>query len=246
MKMKQLCSTFCLLLLYVLFFLPVSSFAGPFVSAGGSASTPSVYEVTINKIEFKKSDGSYYTYLSTPATIDIGAASVQPGGTGGFASGQAPPPGTYTAMRVTIARTFGMTGSATNVGPAPATTCRTTTGAGTGPLTAGLVTYTVSNATNTSGQATKQSVLIPTSSDSSIENGMNNAGLLLINANEVQFEVPVSLTISETDTYLPFEIDFDVSNRMEFLNTGSCYVIPLPPTVTVTTSSGTQTFDSGI
>ena len=242
MKMNQLCSILCLLLLYVLFFLPGSSFAGPFVSAGGSAATPSVYEVTINKIEFKKSDGSYYTYLSTPVTIDIGAASVAPGGTGGFASGQNPPPGTYTAMRVTIARTFGMTGSAINVGPAgPLTTCRT---GGTGTTTIGV--YTVSNALSGSGTGIKQSVSIPTSSDSSIENNMNNAGLLLINANEVQFEVPVSLTISETDTYLPFEIDFDVSNRMEFLNTGSCYIIPLPPTVTVTTSSGTQTFDSGI
>ncbi len=241
MNIKKLCFLLFVLLLGVLFLLPIHSFAGPFVTAGGSAATPSVYEVTINKIEFKKSDGSYYTYLSTPVTIDIGAASVAPGGTGGYASGQNPPPGIYTAMRVTIARTFGMTGSATNVGPALATTCRT---GGTG--TASIGVYTVSNATNASGPATKQSVSIPTSTDLTVENAMNGAGLNLINANEVQFEVPVSLTISETDTYLPFEIDFDVSNRMEFLNTGSCYVIPLPPTVTVTTSSGTQIFDSGI
>lgn len=229
--------------------LSATSFAGPFKAAGGGSATPSVYEVTINKIELRRPDGSYYTYLGTPVTVDIGSASVAPGGTGGYASGATPPSGSYTGMRVTIARTFSMTGSASGVGPGlPSTVCRTG-GSGTGSLNpGGGVTYQISNATSAAGTPSKQTVAIPTSSDSSIENAMNGAGLNLINANEMQFTVPVAINVSAADTFMPLEIDFDVSNKMEFLTTGGgiCYVIPLPPTVTVTNAGATRTFESGI
>ena len=66
--------------------------------------TPSIYKVTINKVElYNSTTGEWVTVGEGEMTFDI--ASVNAGAiVGGYVSGKAIPEGTYTKMRVTVSR----------------------------------------------------------------------------------------------------------------------------------------------
>ena len=105
-----------------------AAFAGPFVTALGSAATPTQYVITFKTIEFRNAAGVYYTFFSGSQTLDIGSAAVAAGGVGGsVGSGQSLPAGRYDAIRVTFSRDFSITATsgASTVGPGAAAYCGT-------------------------------------------------------------------------------------------------------------------------
>jgi hypothetical protein len=217
--------------------------AGPFVTAGGSAATPTSYVVTVKTIEFRRSDGSYYTFFSGSQTVDIGSSAVAAGGVGGqVGSGQSLAAGTYDGIRVTMSRDFSITATsgASTVGPGAAAYCGT--GGSTSATTSG---YTVQVVTRSGSQVTpvSRTLSIPPQANTSINavSGMAVVGA----ASDIQVTHSLSsFTVLETDTVPPaFTVQFDVSNAVEFLNDGaSCYAIFLPPTVTYITPTGTTTY----
>lgn len=217
--------------------------AGPFVTSGGSAATPTSYIVTIKTIEFRRSDGSYYTFFSGSQTIDIGSSAVAAGGMGGqVGSSQSLAAGTYDGIRVTISRDFSITATsgASTVGPGAAAYCGT--GGSTSTTSGG---YTVQVVTRSGSQVTPTSrtLSIPPEADASI-NGVS--GMAVVGAsNDIQITNALSsFTVLDTETVPPaFTVQFDVSNGVEFLNDGTnCLVIFLPPTVTYITPTGTTTY----
>lgn len=229
---------------------PVAAWAGPFVTAGGKAATPTQYVITMKTIEFRRSDGTYYTFSSSPQTIDIGSSAVAAGGVGGsVGSGQSLPAGTYDAIRVTFSRDFAITASATSVGPdGPAANC------GTGGSTdATLSGYTVQVVNRSLGAVTTTSrtLSIPPQANATI-NGQ--PGMAVVGtANDIQVTNVISaFTVLATDTVPPaFTVQFDVTGGVEFLNNNpgsgvNCYAIFLPPTVTYITPTGTTTFAGGL
>jgi len=198
----------------------------------GTLATPTVYEVTITKIEFKNTSETYVTFFSGSVPLDI--ASANPGGAvGAIGQSSTLPSGTYTEMRITFSRTFGIVGSVADAGSGqPA---RTATG-----NPANQTQGTVSNigvATTDGATATKQSIPIPTGA--SVTTILTNNNMEEVAGNQIRFTVPssFSFTISEENAVMPnLRMNFDVTNSIEFLTTGvgSAVVIPLPPDVSVT------------
>lgn len=223
---------------------PVVS-AGPLVTAGGVAATPTVYKVNITKIEFF--NGGWVTYFSGSCVMDI--ASVAAGASaGGCGAGGTLPSGTYTQMRVTMSRTFTLSGSvADDTSGAGIQPCRTGTGLGTATIVGGAVTYSnTNNGSTDGGTATEQSILIPTASDNSIATAITNAGMG-IDATSLTMTINITYVIpaGEIAAASGFGVNFQVENKMEFIQTGagSCQLINLPPLITVTTPSGSFNFE---
>jgi len=221
--------------------------AGPLVDAGGVAATPSVYKVTITKIEFLKGT-TWATFFSGTCTIDI--ASVSAGGdAGSCGGGNTLDPGTYTQMRITINRTFGLKGSVTDAtAGAGAQACRTSTGAASTTATAGAITYSDINSGSTDGgTATEQTLSIPTASDGSIASTINAISGMSISSSSLTMTINLTFTVPEGEATAPsgISMDFQVENKLEFLTTGAgtCTVGNMPPIITVTTNSGTSTFE---
>lgn len=218
-----------------------SAFAGPFVTAGGKAATPTKYVVTIKSIEFRKTDGSYISFFSGSSSIDLGSGTVQPGGSGGtIGQGVSLGSGTYNGMRITVARSFTMSAAATSVGPGPAASCAT----GNGGADVTLSGYTVQTVvTGTSPADTTLS--IPPEANAAI-NGVS--GMAIVGAsNDLQITstIPNFSLDARTSTSPNMDVKFDVSNTVEFLNNGSCRAIVLPPTITVTPPGGSATTFAG-
>ncbi len=220
--------------------------AGPVVTAGGSGATPTSYVVTIKTIEFRRSDGSYYTFFSGSQTIDIGSSAVAAGGVGGqVGSGQSLPAGTYNGLRVTISRDFSISASATAVGPAGGGNFNCGTGGSTNSVQGGYTIQVVSAATNpTLVTPATRTLSIPPEADAAI-NGVS--GMAIVGGSS-DLQVTTSLspfTVLATNTVPPsFSVQFDVANTVEFLSAAGpvCYAIILPPTVTYTTPTGSTTF----
>lgn len=218
-----------------------SAFAGPFVSAGGKAATPTKYVVTIKSIEFRKTDGSFFTFFSGSSNIDLGSGTVQPGGSGGaIGQGVSLATGTYNGMRITLARSFTMNAAATSVGPAPAANCAT----GSGGADVTLSGYTVQ--TVVIGTSPVDATLsIPPEANTAI-NGVS--GMAIVGATndlQVTSTLPNFSVDARTTTAPNVAVKFDVANTVEFLNNGSCRAIVLPPTVTVTPPGGSDVTFAG-
>ena len=224
--------------------------AGPFVTAGGLAVTPTQYVITFKTIEFRRSDGSYFTFFSGSQTLDIGSAVAAAGGVGGsVGSGQSLPAGRYDAIRVTFSRDFSITATsgASTVGPAGGgffcgtggSTNATISDGGGGNWTVQVVTRSGSQVTPTS-----RTLSIPPEANTTID---GQSGMAVV-GNDIQVtNVITAFTVLATDTVPPaFTVQFDVSNGVEFLNDGTCYAIFLPPTVTYITPSGTTTYAGGL
>lgn len=230
----------------VLFAVGSVAFAGPIVTAGGKAATPTGYVVTIKTIEFRRSDGAYYTFFSGSQTIDIGSSATATGGVGGYiGSGQSLPAGTYDGMRVTISRDFSISASATAVGPAGGGNFNCGTGGSTNSVQGGYTIQVVSAATNpTLVTPTARTLSIPPEANTAI-NGVS--GMAIVGGSS-DLQVTTSLssfTVLATNTVPPsFGVQFDVANTVEFLSDAGpvCYAIILPPTVTYTTPTGSTTF----
>lgn len=224
-----------------------AAFAGPFVTAGGSAATPTQYVITFKTIEFRNASGAYVTFFSGSQTLDIGSAAVAAGGVGGsVGSGQSLPAGRYDAIRVTFSRDFSITATsgASTVGPGAAAYC------GTGGSTSGVLGgYTVQVVTRSGSQVTPTSrtLSIPPEANATI-NGQ--PGMAVVGAaNDIQVTNVISaFTVLATDTVPPaFTVQFDVAGGAEFLNNGTdCYAIFLPPTVTYITPTSTTTYAGGL
>ncbi len=222
-----------------------AAFAGPFVTAGGSAATPTQYVITFKTIEFRNASGAYVTFFSGSQTLDIGSAAVAAGGVGGsVGSGQSLPAGRYDAIRVTFSRDFSITASATGVGTGGAN-------CGTGSSAADVVLsgYTVQVVNRSGGAVTTTSDTLSVPSEANTAIG-NVSGMAVVGAaNDIQVtNVIPAFTVLATDTVPPaFTVQFDVTGGAEFLNNGTdCYAIFLPPTVTYITPTSTTTYAGGL
>lgn len=217
---------------------------GPLVTAGGTAATPTTYEITIRKVEFKRSDSSYYTFFEGASTFDLGSSNVASGQTvGAFAAGNSLEPGTsYSAIRLTVNSSFSMAGEVASAGGAQP--CRTGGAASGTAQVLGGVTMVTANATG--GVGSVQTVAAPTDSGgTTVATALAAAGMEDLGG-QYRMEVPLLLSVPADDTVPPaLQIDFDAANALEFLTTGvgTCVVMPLPPVISVTTPSGTTTFD---
>lgn len=218
-----------------------TALAGPFVTAGGKAATPTQYAITFKTIEFRRSDGSYFTFFSGSQTLDIGSAATAAGGVGGsIGSGQSLPAGRYDATRVTFSRDFSITASATSVG-----TGNANCGTGSAAADVSLNGYTVQvvNRSAVAVTTTSDTLSVPPEANGAI-NG--TSGMAVVGtANDIQVtNVMSAFTVLATDTVPPaFTVQFDVTNAVEFLDVSStCHAIILPPTVTYITPTGTTTY----
>lgn len=204
------------------------------VNFGGVAATPTVYEVTMTKVEFKNSAGSYVILAEGNATFDIAAATAG-AAVGAFASGQTLPPGSYTHIRFTLSRTFGLTGSIADAnGGQP---CRTNSANSSAGILPGSITG-VGDGTTDGAAGTKQSVPIPTGA--AVTTALTTMGITEVGGvggSAIQMEVAAPFTLPANATVMPsLRIDFDVANAMEFLTTGAgtCAAMPQPPVITFT------------
>ncbi len=211
-----------------------NAWAGPIVTAGGKAATPSKYVVTIKSIQFRRLDGTFWNFFSGASSIDLGSGRVQPGGSGGaIGEGVSIPAGSYNGIRVTVARTFTMNGSATSVGPGAAATCST---GGSGDIVSGGYTIQV---VNRNGSTDDRVLSVPPEANTAIGNvpGMAVVGSDL----QMTTSLPAFTVLATATTAPNVGVKFDVANTMEFLNTGAaCYAIVLPPTVTISDPGGSS------
>jgi len=198
--------------------------------AGGTDTTPTVYEVTVTKVEFQRADGTFFDLNTGNILLDI-ASSLAGQSVGAVAEGVILPAGAYTGMRLTFSRTFGITALIADAGMG--TRGFTTTGNGT--TTAGAITN-IGVATAGAGAATKQSVDVPDGGDA--DTAIANAGLTEVGTTELQMTTPFAFVIEEGDVMPAIQIDFDVTDAVEFAEPamGTVIVLPGAPTVTVTTS----------
>jgi len=201
---------------------------------GGVKAAPNVYKVTLKKIEFRRSDNSYYTFFDGSSQFDIASASAGEA-VGTFAQGASLPAGTYNQMRLTVSRIFQLTGSYTNAGSGQP--CRTNTGSSCSGSRGG-VSNLCDGATD-GGTATEQALYVPTGGAASTAiaaAGMEEIGDTA--TGDLRFPVSMSTTTVSADNTVPpsIRIDFDVADAMELLTTGvgACELTPTPPTITVT------------
>lgn len=218
--------------------------SGPLVTAGGAAATPTLYEITIRKVEFKRADNTYYTFFEGTSTFDLGSANASAGqSVGAFAAGNSLEPGvSYSAMRLTVNSAFAMAGQVTNAGSSQP--CRTGGGASGTAQVLNNVNMVTGNATG--GAGTRQTVSAPTDSGgTTVANALAAASMEDLGG-QYRMEVSLSLNVPVDNAVPPaLQISFDAANALEFRTTGvsTCVVMPLPPVITVTTPSGTTTFD---
>lgn len=199
---------------------------------GGTSTTPTVYEVTLKKIEFRQLGGTWVTFAEGIYTFDIASAGAGDA-VGAFATGSSLPNGTYDTMRVTLSRTFNMTFAA-NDATAGGLPCHTQTGNGTGTYN---VLFTNSGVgTQAAGAGTLQSVPIPT--ETQVTTALNNAGFTEVGGagGDIQASTPVAFVIEENSTPPSMRIDFNVTNSAEVKVTGpgACFVFPQPPGIAIT------------
>ena len=161
---------------------------------------------------------------------------------GSVGSGQSLPAGRYDAIRVTFSRDFSITASATSVG-----TGNANCGTGSSAADVTLGDYTVQVVNRNAGGAvttTSDTLSVPPEANGNINSTSGMAVVGTANENIQVTNVISAFTVLATDTVPPaFTVQFDVTNAVEFLDTGgTCYAIILPPTVTYITPTGTTTY----
>jgi len=201
---------------------------------GGVKAAPSAYKVTLKKIEFRRSDNSYYTFFDGSSQFDIASASAGEA-VGTFAQGASLPAGTYNQMRLTVSRIFQLTGSYADAGSGQP--CRTSAGNSCSGSMGGV--SSLCDGTTDGGTATEQTVYVPTGGAAStaiVAAGMEEIGDT--STGDLRFPVTMPATTVSADNTVPpsIRIDFDVADAMELLTTGvgTCELTPTPPTITVT------------
>ncbi len=197
-------------------------FAGPLI---GTETTPTTYDITVTKIEFQNDQGSWVTFAQGNFTFDIASVG-QYQTIGPIAEGTILPSDTYVAIRVTFLNSFGLTGSAINV-----VRLRTNTGNPANQVFAPAGLTGVGLATQDAAPATKQTIPIPT--DGAMP-ALLAAKNITIVGGSLQFDQAVNFTVKVGMPII--QIDFDVTNSMEFrfVPAMTYLVIPLAPSITVT------------
>jgi len=198
---------------------------------GGVMATPTTYVVTVTKIEFQKTDGSFVTFASGSSAFDI--ASVAAGQAAGtLAQGQSLEAGSYTGIRITFSRTFGMTGAVADAGGGqPA---RTQTGnAATQTAPPDFTSIGISTTDGAAG--TLQQIPVPFGT--AVTAALTAEGIEEVGLTELRTTYAHVFTVTPDQTVPPpVRVDFDVTGGIEFLTTGvgTAIVIPTPPSVNVT------------
>jgi hypothetical protein len=226
-KMKGFVRTIFLLML----FLAEGLFAQ--IIPGGVSATPTNYEVTILKIEFRNANGSYVIFDQGSFTFDI--ASVNSAQTiGNIGKGKALPNGTYNTIRLTLSRTFGLTGSVADAGGGQPARTNAGNGSIPAPPPYGGIGE-ISLATTDGAPGIKQSVTIPNGPD--VVPVLASMGMSFDAQGNLVCVYPIpSFTVSGGTVNFSFSnIDFSVVDGLEFLTTGvgQAIVCPAPPEVTI-------------
>lgn len=180
--------------------------------------TPTSYGVTLRRVEFQNSAGVWVPFFEGSTLIDVAAvnAGAQAGSVG---TGNSLPPGTYTALRVTVERSFALTGTTPNAGAA-------------GPLGPQPCSTGGPNGTNTGVAGTNpvsQTVPIP-------DNAFPPEGWEEVTDQTMRAGDAVSFTVPEGGAFEPsFSIGFSVTDAISFITTGAgtCQVFPGDVEVTV-------------
>ncbi len=190
---------------------------------GGTDTTPTAYEVTVTKIEFRNSAGTYVTFMEGSFLFDIASVSAN-GVCGAIGAGRTLPAGTYNEIRVTFSKIFGITGAVANAGSGqPARTATGNTSVAT--LNGGLIT-SVSSATTDGATATKQSVRIP--SGTAVTTGLATVGVTEVAGDQLQFSRAVSFSVEPGSALPAIQVSFDVTNTLELLTTGAGTAVAVP------------------
>lgn len=234
--------------------------AGPLVNSGGTAATPSVYKVIVEKIEFGKSDSTYFTFYTGSTALDI--ASVSAGETvANLGAGTEVPAGTYTTLRLTFSKNFTVKGSVSDAGSSLA--CQTSSSAS-GTTTLSNVVMT--DAEQSSSGASEQTISIPLDSGgTTVYDAMTSASITMLNSSgtalsawtaaadaasiRVEFTLPSSLVVTADSSVQPtMSVTFQVTSKLEFLTTGAgtCVVMNLPPVFTVTVNGNSSSFSPSL
>lgn len=189
----------------------------PGLSSTAQAADPTEYGVTIRRIEFRNSAGVWVPYFEGSQLIDIAAANAGDQA-GSIGAGDGLPPGSYTAMRVTVEQTFVLTADDSSVS---------------GFCTGGA------NDTNTAvacppGSPTSQRVPIPATGGppASTANTVATIGWEEVVAGQtMQKELAVSFTVPEGEAFEPdFSISFSVAGAADFATVAG-QVYPADPEV---------------
>lgn len=227
--------------------LTAPAMAGPLVTAGGTAATPTVYEITVTQVEFKRANGSYYSFFSGASTFDVGSANAGANtALGSIAAGNSLEPGErYTAMRVTVDESHTVAGAVANASAGQP--CQTGGAGSGGTVVLNNVNFETGNTAG--GTGTRQAISVPTDAGgTTVANALAAANIERIGTS-LRFEVPLPLSVPVDNSVPPaLSINFDVASQLEFLTTGvgTCAVMVLPPIITITTPSATTTFQAAL
>jgi len=235
---------------------------------GGAAATPTVYKVTMKKVEFKRTDGTYYEFWSGSSVMDI--ASVSDGeDAGSVGDGDEMAPGSYTHLRVEFDNSFTIKGEEST------TNCQTGTGFTTNAFDTGTVLMTES-ATGT-GSAAEQTIDIPLDDgDTLVYSGMTGESMELLDTSgniltswtssdnpgsvRTEMALPKTLEVTADSQESPsMGMDFQVDSKLEFAacsvtnnycgsgaagNDGKCLGSMMPPVITLTVSGSSTSYES--
>jgi hypothetical protein len=204
-------------------------------AAAGCVVTPSSYKVTFYKIEFFNSiTNSFVTFFEDSSGVEIDIANFDPGATAGsVGSGFSLAAGTYSSMKITIDRNFGIIAGAVDSGvgmPCATSSSNSSTIAGT-PLAgfplATSGTFDPGSSAQTVPVPNIDAVNTALDSISGVERTTFGGQLALA------FTAPVSFTIPESAKTLPsLSMTFNVRDTIEFAFDGAnCAVLVTPPSV---------------
>ncbi|MEL0091405.1 MAG: hypothetical protein VW714_13065 [Rhodospirillales bacterium] len=205
-------------------------------AASGCVVTPSSYKVTFYKIEFYNSNtSSWVTFIEDSSGVEIDIANFDPGATAGsVGSGYSLAAGTYSSMKITISRNFGILAGAVDsgVGGMPCATSSSNSSTITGTALAGFPLAT--SGTYDPGSST-QTVPVPdiAAVNSALDAISNVERTTYGGQNALAFTASVSFTIPESAQTLPsLSMTFNVKDTIEFAYDGTyCAVLVTPPSV---------------
>ncbi|MHA1540162.1 MAG: hypothetical protein ACTSXQ_06775 [Alphaproteobacteria bacterium] len=199
---------------------------------GGNLVTPTVYRLTVKKIEFQDTEGGIATFYTGASAIDIAAAN--PGeSVGEIEQNGSLSAGTYTGIRITISRTFGINAVIADIGGG--IPCRTSSANAVTSLTVPFAINDVPQGATDAALPQTQNVTVPL--DATLAAALAAEGYSFQGDDMISSFVPVTaFTVDETGALPATQIDFDVTNAAELSNTGAgiCAVLPQAPTITVT------------
>ncbi len=209
--------------------------------AQADTTTPTQYQFTMSKIELCKSSACTSPTLLGQGSqaYDIGSSLASPGqSVGSFLSDFSLAPNqTFTHLRVTMARTFDITASATVAGFGGSFIC--VTGTGSDIVTASATTEARSEVT-TGNAAVSQVLVVPDPTANNAPGDLAtlfaNEGIKLINNNTMTITFQLTSSFTTGDKVPNFDVAFDVADTIEFIvaSPNSCFVILGPPSVTIT------------